>query len=44
MAAMQGTRLLSGYGWAYVHTDGSVTMLQNGKDTECKCGNVHRGI
>ncbi len=44
MAAMQGIRLLQGHGCAYVHTDGSITMLQNGKDTECKCGVVHRGV
>ena len=44
IASMQGIRHLQGHGWAYVHTNGAVTMLQRGKDTVCKCGAVHTGV
>jgi hypothetical protein len=29
------------YGVAYVHTDGSICMIQQGKELSCKCGAVH---
>ena len=44
VASMQGILHLQGIGSAYVHTDGSVTMLQSGKEIACKCGAFHSGV
>jgi hypothetical protein len=44
VASMQGLFATAKYGCAYVHTDGSLTMLQQGRDTQCKCGSVHAGV
>lgn len=50
MATMQGLFSTAKFGCAYVHTDGSLTMLQQGKDVVCRCGEwkkqvvVHTGI
>lgn len=33
--------MMTPYGIAYVHTDGSIAIFQHGKATECPCGAVH---
>ena len=44
IASMQGLFATAKYGCAYIHSDGSITMLQQGKDTACRCGSVHTGV
>ena len=41
VASMQGIRLVPKCGWAYVHSDGSITMLQTGMEINCRCGRIH---
>lgn len=33
--------VLTPYGMAYIHTDGSIAMLQHGKPQQCPCGALH---
>lgn len=42
IASMQGLHYVPTIGWAYVHTDGSLTMLQQGqRGVACKCQKTH---
>lgn len=43
VACMRGI-ITTPSGCAFVHSDGSITMLKNGIETKCKCGAIHCGI
>lgn len=43
VASMRGV-MSTRHGCAFVHSDGSVTMLSKDSETQCKCGAIHTSI